>query len=183
VSDAQDGLEARRNPSIEIHPAAARSRMGEIMNSLHPGDSTSRTIDSIIALAGCSAVHRILLAGDTEPWRIHDWRRRGFQHVATMATCRLPRGQYDVASIEWRRHSIRALETTLDWLVYFLSPSGMLVIWIDEASDTAPTRRKLRSAMERLGFQVEAGRRCAGGFAMSARRLNAGQRAMAAQAA
>jgi hypothetical protein len=154
--------------------------MGEIMSSSQPGGSTGRAIDSIISLAGCSAVHRILLAGDTAPGRIRDWRRRGYQRVSTMATCRLPRAQYDVASVEWRRHSIRALETTLDWLVYFLSPRGVLVIWIDEASDTAPARRKLRSAIEGLGFQVEAGRHCGSGFAISARRLSAGQRAMAA---
>jgi hypothetical protein len=150
------------------------------MNIPQPGGSTGRTIDSIIALAGCSTVHRILLAGDAESGRMHDWRRRGYQHVSTMATCRLPRGQYDVASIEWRQHSIRALETTLDWLVYFLSPRGALVILIDEASDTASARRKLRSAIERLGFHVEAGRRCDGGFAISARRPNAGQQTMAA---
>ncbi len=150
------------------------------MNSPQPGGSAGRTIDPIIALAGCSTVHRILLAGDVTPGRIHDWRRRGYQHVATMATCSLPRGQYDVACIEWREHSIRALETTLDWLVYFLSARGALVIWIDEGSDTASARRKLRSAVEGLGFHVEAGRRCDGGFAISARRLDPGQQTMAA---
>jgi hypothetical protein len=154
--------------------------MGKTMNSPQPGGSTGRTIDSIITLAGCSTAHRILLAGDAEPGRIHDWRRRGYQRVATMATCRLPRGQYDVVSVEWRRHSIRALETTLDWLVYFLSRRGVLVIRIDEASDTAAARRKLRSAIERLGFHVEAGRHCDGGFAISARRLDAGLQTMAA---
>jgi hypothetical protein len=152
------------------------------MNRPHPG-SAGGTVDSIIALAGCSAVHRILLAGDTAPARIHDWRCRGYRHVATTATSRLPRGQYDVASVELRRHSIRALETTLEWLVYFLSPRGVLVIWIDGDSDTASARRKLRSAIERLGFQVEAGTRCASGFAISAHRANAGQQTMAAQAA
>jgi hypothetical protein len=154
--------------------------MGEIMNSPQPGGSTGRPIDSIIALAGCSAVHRILLAGAREGERIPEWRSRGYQRVATMATCRLPRGQYDVASVEWRQHSIRALETTLDWLVYFLSPRGVLVISIDDSSDTAPARRTLRSAIERLGFQVEAGKRCGSGFAIAARRINAGERAMAA---
>jgi hypothetical protein len=156
------------------------SRMVEIMNSPQPVSPAGQTTDATIALAGCSAVHRILLAGAREAERIPQWHSRGYQRIATMATCRLPRGQYDVASVEWRQHSIRALETTLDWLVHFLSPRGVLVIWIDDAADTAPARRKLRSAIERLGFRVESSRRCEDGFAISARRLNTDQQTMAA---
>jgi hypothetical protein len=157
------------------HSAAAQSRTGEIMTSPVLGSPAGRMVNSIIKFAGCSADHRILLAGAPAPGRIRDWRRRGYHRVATMATCRLPRGQYDVASVEWPRHSIRALESTLDWLVYFLSPRGVLVIWVDEASGTVPERRKLRSAVERLGFQIDAGRRCEHGFAMSAHRLADGR--------
>jgi hypothetical protein len=93
---------------------------------------------------------------------------------------KIPRGQYDVAVVEWRQHSIRALETMLDWLVHFLSPRGVLVIWIDGASGTASARRNLRSLIERLGFRVETGKRCPNGFAVSASRVNAGQRTIAA---
>jgi hypothetical protein len=68
----------------------------------------------------------------------------------------------------------------LDWLVYFLSPRGVLVIWIDGASGAASARRNLRSLIERLGFRVETGKRCRKGFAVSASRVNAAQRAIAA---
>jgi hypothetical protein len=141
-----------------------------------PHGSIDRIIDTMIELARCSIDHRIILAGSKEPERIFELRSRGYPRVVTTATCKLSRGQYDVALVEWRQHSIKALETTPDWLVHFLSPTGVLVIWID----TAPGHRKLRSAIERLGFRVETGTRCGSGFAISARRLSIGQQAMAA---
>jgi hypothetical protein len=79
-----------------------------------PRASIDQAIDSLIELAGCSIEHRILLAGTTVRNRIPDWRSRGYHRVATMATSRLPRGQYDAAFVEWRQHSIKALETMLD---------------------------------------------------------------------
>jgi hypothetical protein len=141
--------------------------------------SIDRSIDAVIGLAGCSAEDRILLAGVMEPRRIFDWRSRGYHRVATLATCRLPRGQYNVAFVDWRQHSIKALEATLDWLVYFLSRRGVLVIWIDGA-DMAPRHREVRPMIERLGFCVETARRTGSGFTVSARRLNDGQREMTA---
>jgi 16S rRNA G1207 methylase RsmC len=150
------------------------------MTNPMPAGSTNRKIDSIIELGRCSDRHRILLAGASDPDPVSEWRSRGYHRVATMAASRLPRGQYDVAVVEWRQHSIRALETMLDWLVHFLSPRGVLVICIDGASGTASARRDLRSLIERLGFRVETAKRCQNGFAVSASRLTAGQQAMAA---
>jgi hypothetical protein len=146
------------------------------MTNAVPNTSLDRIIDSMIELAQCSTNHRIIMAGSKGPDRIFKLRTRGYLHVATTATCKLPRGQYDVAFVEWRQHSIKALETTLDWLVHFLSPAGVLVVWID----TAPAARNLRSAIERLGFRVEIGTRCENGFTISARRLDLGRQTMAA---
>ena len=139
-----------------------------------PKGSTDRIIGTMIELARCSGDHRIILAGSKELDLIFELRSRGYRRVATTATCKLCRGRYDVALVEWRQHSIKALETTLDWLVHFLSPTGVLVVWIDPAQGHG----KLRSAIERLGFRVEGGTRHENGFAISARRL--GQQAMAA---
>ncbi|HKD25653.1 MAG TPA: hypothetical protein VKC66_07025 [Xanthobacteraceae bacterium] len=146
------------------------------MTTAMPNGSMDGIIEEMLELAGCSLDHRIILAGSTRPDRIFEFRRRGFSRVVTTATCKLFPGQYDVAFVEWQRHSIEALEATLDWLVHFLSPAGILVIWID----TAPGHHKLRLAIERLGFRVDTGTRCKKGFAVSARRLGIGQRAMAA---
>ena len=104
--------------------------------------------------------------------------RRGFIRVATTATCGLPRGQYDVGLVEWQLPSVKALATTLDWLVHFLSPAGVLVIALDtrECQDLG----KLRPMLAKLGFRVEAGTRCGHDAAISARRLDVAQQAVAA---
>jgi hypothetical protein len=146
------------------------------MTNPMPHGSVDRITGAMIELAQCSAEHRIILAGSNELDRIFELRSRGFSRAVTTATCKPSRSQYDIAFVEWRQHSIKALETTLDWLVHFLSPVGVLVIWIDTASG----QRKLRSAIEQLGFHVETGTRCKNGFIISARRINVVQKTMAA---
>src|SRR5262249_57011165 len=51
--------------------------------------------------------------------------------------------------------AIKALDTTLDWLLDFLSPAGELVIWVDPQEPAA--NRKLRAMLEKHGLIVEAG--------------------------
>jgi hypothetical protein len=141
-----------------------------------PTFPSERVIETMIGLARCSRSHRILVSGSDAANRMFDLNRRGFSRIATTATCGLPRGQYDVAWLEWHLHSIRALETTLNWLVHFLAPKSALVIWIDSNADKA----RLESTVERLGFDVEAVTRIALGLAVSARRVDVNQQAMAA---
>ena len=135
-------------------------------------------IETLVQLARCSKLDRIILAGSRAPHRMFELHRRGFIRVATTATCGLPRGQYDVGLVEWQLPSVKALATTLDWLVHFLSPAGVLVIALDtrECQD----RGKLRSMLAKLGFRVEAGTRCGHGTAISARRVDVAQQAVAA---
>jgi hypothetical protein len=104
--------------------------------------------------------------------------RRGYSRVATTATCGLPQSQYDVALIDWQLQTIKALETTLDWLVHFLASTSVLVVSID--SSKRDENQKLGPMLERLGFRVEAGTRCEQGFIISARRRDAAQMAIAA---
>jgi hypothetical protein len=127
-----------------------------------------RIIDTMIDLARCSKRQRILLAGPRAPHRLFDLNRRGFNRVATTATCGLPYRQYDAALVESQATSIKALEATLDWLVHFLAPTGVLAIWVESCA--VADHRKLVSVLERLGFQTEAGTRCQNGLAVSARR-------------
>jgi hypothetical protein len=133
---------------------------------------------AMIELARCADTCRIMLAGRSAPERMFDLHRRGYRRVATTATCGLPRGQYDVAFVEWPSHSIAALEATLSWLVHFLSPLGVLVIWVDAQERCG--QRKLRYVLEKLDFRIEAGIRCENGIAISARRLETTPLAMAA---
>jgi hypothetical protein len=99
-----------------------------------------------------------------------DLHRRGYGRVATTTTCGLPDGQYDVALVDWRQHSIKALETTLDWLVHFLAPSGVLVAWLDPQERAG--NRTLRAMLERHGLVVEAGTVRDHGSAVAARRCD-----------
>jgi hypothetical protein len=83
-----------------------------------------------------------------------------------------------VALVDWRLQSIKTFETTLGWLVHFLAPAAVLVIWVDSSERTG--NRRLASMLERLGFHIEAGTRCEQGFAVSARRRDAAQMHVAA---
>jgi hypothetical protein len=72
-----------------------------------------------------------------------------------------------VALVDWRERSIKALDTTLDWLVDFLSPAGALVVWLDPQEPAG--NRKLYSILEKHGLVVESGTVREPGSAVSAR--------------
>jgi hypothetical protein len=148
------------------------------MNKPKLTPSGNRITETMIGLARCSRFHRIIVAGSSGPERTFELHRRGYSRVMTTTTCGLPHGQYDVAFVDWQLHSMEALETTLDWLVHFLAPQGVLVVCVDAAERLG--RRKLNLILQRLGFRVEAGTRCEQGLAISARRLDASQQALAA---
>ena len=135
-------------------------------------------IQTMIDLVQCSKSHRIIMAGSQSSKQMVELNRRGYARVATTASCGLPRGQYDVAFVDWQRQTIKALGTTLDWLVHFLAPTSVLVVSIDCSERT--DSMKLKSLLERLGFRIEAGTRCEHGFTISARRRDAAQMAVAA---
>src|SRR5216683_7454388 len=124
-------------------------------------------IEPMIGLARCSKLRRIIVAGSKSSELMFELHRRGYARVATTSNCGLPAGQYDVALVDWRQRSIKAFETTLDWLMDFLSPAGVLVVWIDPQEPAA--NRNLRSMLERHGLIVEAGTIHECGSAVSAR--------------
>jgi len=125
-------------------------------------------VEPMLALARCSKQQRIIVAGSNSAHLMFELHRHGYMRVVTTKHSGLPRGQSDVALIDSRGHSIKALETTLDWLVHFLTPGGVLVIWID--SQDRAGNRKLRSVLENHELLVEAGTIRENGSAISARR-------------
>jgi hypothetical protein len=139
------------------------------MTQSDPIPSDERIVDTMIKLARASKSCRMIVAGCNSSEVLLELHRLGCSRAATTKTCRIPCGQNDVALIMWRDHSIKALATTLDWLVHFLSPAGVLVVWV------GPHERRpnqgLRLLLEKLGFRVEAGTCCENGVAISARRL------------
>jgi hypothetical protein len=94
--------------------------------------------------------------------------RRGYLLAAAAGNCGRPTGQYDVALVDWRRRTLHPLETTMDWVLNFLSPSGVLVVWVDAQKPAA--KESLRASAAKRGFVVVHGAEHECGWALLARR-------------
>jgi hypothetical protein len=138
------------------------------MTSYRAIPAGERIIEPMIALASCSKQHRIVVAGSKGVDLMQELHRRGYVRAAATANCGHPAGQYDVALIDWRRRTFRALEAALDWLVKLVSPDGVLVVWVDPQKPEAI--ENLRLSLERRGLFVEARTVHECGCAVSARR-------------
>jgi hypothetical protein len=125
-------------------------------------------IEPMLALAGCSLLQPIIVTGSNGIELAFELNRRGYVRAMSSADCGRPVGQYDVALVDWRQRTLRALETTLDWLLDFLSPAGVLVVWLD--SYRPAVREELCYALERRGLVVKAATIQEYGCALSARR-------------
>lgn len=140
--------------------------------------SIERIVDAMIQLARAAKSHRMIVADSNRAEVFLELHRRGYSRVTTTSTCRVARDRYDVAFVAWREHSIKALETTLDWLVQLLGPASVLVVWVGPHERTP--NKKLRLALGRLGFRIEAGTTCEKGVVVSARRIEASPLSQAA---
>ena len=145
--------------------------MVTIMTQPRLASPDERIIEPMLALARCSKLQRIIVAGSKGIELMFVLHRRGYLRAAASANCGHAAGQYDVALVDWRQRSIKALDATLGWLVNHLSPAAVLVVWVDPQKSTG--KQKLHSALERHGFRVEAGTVQEYGLAISARRLEA----------
>ena len=130
-----------------------------------------RIIDPMIALSGCSTRQRIVVAGSKSMELMLELHRRGYLWAAATGNCGRPAGQYDVALVDWRRRTLHALEPTLDWLVNFLKPGAMLVVWVDAQKPAA--NASLRASVEKRGFVIVNGTVHDCGCALLARRSQA----------
>jgi hypothetical protein len=122
----------------------------------------------MIELACCSKEHRIVVAGSKGVELMLELHRRGYVRAAATSNCGHPAGQYDVALVDWRWRTLKTLEIALDWLVEFLSPAGVLVVWV--APQKPMANQTLRLSLERRGFVIEEGIVHECGCAVSARR-------------
>jgi hypothetical protein len=132
----------------------------------------------LIELARVAKNDRILVAGSLGTAVFIELRQHGCTRIVVTACRGLPRGPYDAALVPWYRDSLKALNTTLNWLVPFVRSRGVVAIWVARDEDAA--NRKLRSMLDRLGFRIEVGTTCENGLAVVARRREAVALAMAA---
>jgi hypothetical protein len=70
--------------------------------------------------------------------------------------------------VDWRQRPLRELDTALDWLLNFLNPVGVRVVWVDPQKSTA--NQELLAVLQRLGLVIEATTLRAQGSALAARR-------------
>src|SRR5262249_15483292 len=176
---ARSQRETQSSGSRQIGPAGSARVRGLIRNtngdSMKPVRITAageRTVEPMIALARCSRLARIIVTGAKSAEVMVDLHRLGYQRATTTTNCGLPSGQYDVALLDGRQCSIKAIETTLDWLVDFVNTAGVLIVWLDPHEDAAGAR--LRGVLDSYGFRIEAGTFHERGAAVAARRCDIG---------
>jgi hypothetical protein len=141
---------------------------------LQPNSSSSheQIVDTMIGLTRLSSRHRAIIAGADSLELYLALRRRGFFHVATTVTCRLPQAEYSVGLITGQ-NSLQALEATLVDISCFLRTSAAIAVLIDSRETGVGLR--VRAKLEQLGFRIEAGVRCQRGFVISAHRHGYGE--------
>jgi hypothetical protein len=144
--------------------------MVPVMSPIRIAAAGERIVEPIIALAHCSKLARIIVTGVNSAGAVIDLHRLGYARAATTLNCGLPAGQYDVVLLDGRQRSVKAVETTLDWAVDFLSFTGVLIVWLDQPAAGS----RLRSVLEGHGFRIEAGTVHERGSAVAARRFERG---------
>jgi hypothetical protein len=130
-----------------------------------------RILDPMLTLAGCSKHHRIVLAGSKAAELKLQLRRLGYDNAAATVDCGSAAGQFDFAFVDWRGRSFKQLAVALGWVPEFLSPRGVLLVWIDPQRPAAS--QNLRLLLARYGFTIEDGTVHECGFAVTARRCRA----------
>lgn len=133
----------------------------------HQIPAPAGVVETMIQLARATTSHRVIVAGSDAFDVYMILVRRGFSRAATTATCRLPCGQHDVGLIAGQ-HSVQALEALLGRVVPFLTSQAILAVWVGFAERRRALR--LQALLERMGFRIEVGTKCEGGFILAARR-------------
>jgi hypothetical protein len=143
----------------------------------HSVSHREQVVETMIELTRPSHLHRVIVAGSDSMELYLLLRRRGFMRVATIATCRIPRGQHTVGLIGGQ-NTLQAIEAALARISPFLSSSAAIAVLIDSRESGVCLR--IRSRLEQMGFRIEAGVRCQQGLVLSAHRHGFGQMEKAA---
>jgi hypothetical protein len=142
-----------------------------------PIANREQVVDTMIELTRLSQPHRAIVGGSDSLDLYLCLRRRGFLHVATTATCRIPRRQHAVGLITAQR-TLSAIDAALAQISPFLSASAAVAVLID--SHESGFCLKVRTRLEQMGFRIEAGVRCQQGLVLSAYRQGYGEMERAA---
>jgi len=134
----------------------------------HIAESREQVLDTMIGLTRLSALQRAIVAGSDGMAFYLALRRRGFIRVATPVTCRIARGQHAIGLVAGQDAS-GTIEGALASISPFLSANATVAVLIDSREGGGSSLR-IRSKLQQMGFQIEAGVRCEQGLVLSAYR-------------
>jgi hypothetical protein len=133
----------------------------------HLLESREQVVDTMIDLTRLSNLQRTIIAGSDSMQLYVALKRRGFIRVATPMTCRIPRAQHAIGLIAGHNES-GSIESALVEISPFLSDHATIAILID--SQDSDSGLRIRTKLQQMGFQIEAGVRCRRGLVLSAYR-------------
>jgi hypothetical protein len=143
----------------------------------HLASGREQVLDTMIELTRLSSLQRAIVAGSDRTELCLALKRRGFIRVATPATWRMPHRQHSIGLIAGH-DSPGAVEGALAEISPFLCTNAVVAILID--SRESGSSLKIRTRLQQMGFQIEAGVRCQQGLVLSAYRQGFGQMVNAA---
>jgi hypothetical protein len=131
-----------------------------------------QVLDTMVGLTRLTNLQRAIIAGDDGMELYLELWRRGFARVATVLTCGIPRRQHTIGLIAGRE-SPEPIERALTEVSPFLSTNATIAVLID--THTSNCSLRIRTRLQQMGFQIEAGVRCQRGLVLSACRQGFGQ--------
>jgi hypothetical protein len=142
------------------------------MVQLHSVSGREQVLDTMVGLTRLSNLQRAIIAGDDGMELYLQLWRRGFMRVATVLTCGIPRRQHTIGLIAGRE-APEPIERALTEISPFLGTNATIAVLIDTHASNCSLR--IRTKLQHMEFQIEAGVRCQQGLVLSAWRQGFGQ--------
>jgi hypothetical protein len=129
----------------------------------------------MIGLTRLSYLQRAIIAGSGGMELCLGLRRRGFMRVAAISTTWIPRRQHAVGLLADRNST--EIEKALGEISPFLSANATVAVLIESDNNSGLGSGSLgvRTKLQQMGFQIEAGVRCHQGLVLSACRQGFGR--------
>ena len=139
------------------------------MVQLYSASDRAQVLDTMIGLTGLSLLQRAIVAGSGAMELHVGLRRRGFMRVTPISSSWRPRRQHAIGLLADRGST--AIEKALGDISPFLCTNATVAVLIDSDSSCLGVRTRL----QQMGFQIEAGVRCHQGLVLSACRHGFGR--------
>ena len=136
------------------------------MVQLHSASDQAQVLDTMIGLTRLSHLQRAIVAGSGGTELCLGLRRRGFVRVAIVSSSWLSRRQHAIGLLADRNPA--AIDNALGEISPFLSANATVAVLIDSENCSSLDSAGVRTKLQQMGFQIEAGVRCHQGLVLSA---------------